>query len=208
MRRLAPVCLALCVFVTPAAAEPITLQFTGTLNSVDPDVAHALDIGDSFEFALTYETGPPRSTGSLFNIYDGTIAGRIGGYSFDSMSAGTGILASKRSGGLSFEYDGFAALFGNALPGGWRGRALIFDFFDPLTTPGELPGVVGPEAAMQFGFYYARPDPSGNPPEGKLVAGQADSIHKVPEPGALLLLSLGVLGFVPRVSRRLLRKRS
>ena len=104
MRRLAPVCLALCVFVTPAAAEPITLQFTGTLNSVDPDVAHALDIGDSFEFALTYETGPPRSTGSLFNIYDGTIAGRIGGYSFDSMSAGTGILASKRSGGLSFEY--------------------------------------------------------------------------------------------------------
>ena len=207
MYRLAVLCLALGSFAAPAAAEPVTLQFRGMLTSVDPDVGHALSLDDTFEFSLTYET-VPRSTSFFFNLYDGTIAGRIGRYGFDSIRTGTGIQASKGSGDLYFENDFFSGAFGEALPGGWRGRALTFNFSDPWTTPGDLPTSIGPTAAMQFGFYYAVPDGSGTPPAGQLVSGEASSIRRIPEPGTLLLLGLGALGVVPRVARRFRQPRA
>jgi hypothetical protein len=202
MRWLALAAVALCPIVAPAGAEPITLQFTGTLTSVHPDVAHALSAGDPFEVTLTFEN-TPRSTSPFWVAYDASFSASIGGYDILPIHAGTGLLSSLRSDSDFFEMDGFGHLPGDLLPGDWGPRLFAFWFSDPTTPLGQLPTSVNPGATMNFDVFYTQRGPDGSESGGHATSGSATSIRRIPEPttGLLLLLGLAPLGV------RTLRKR-
>jgi hypothetical protein len=186
----------------PLHAEPVTLQLFGSLNFVSSDIAHAMSIGDGFEFTLSYDTDAPFSQfGSLRDYETGALSWSLAGYSGGAPILGgqgpqSSLVSDSR---FHVELDSwFTSVLHPAstvLPGDWGLRALYVFYNDAATFPGQLPTAVHPGASMAFSAYYSRLDASGRVGDSAALSatGVATSIHRVPEPSTSLLMGAGGL---------------
>ena len=201
-RRVVMMFCGLFLAARPLHAEPVTLQLFGSLNFVSSDIAHAMSVGDGFEFRLSYDTDAPFSQfGSLYRDYDtGSMWWSLAGFTGTAPIVGdqgpqSSLVSDSR---IQVELDSWFSSSlrppSTVLPGGWGLRALYLFYTDAATTPGDLPTVVHPGASMSFSAYYSRLDADGRVGSAALSAtGVATDIHRVPEPSTSLLVAAGGL---------------
>lgn len=209
MRRLVCCAWLVCALMASTAhAEPVTLMFTGRFTEVPPALAGAFASGDLAQWQLTYDTeqapvGSYPDTSiygqSAFSNWNGSFGSHTLGLS--AGSAGPQQWITKYEGSSSthlnyaVNYYGMNSYFmsGESL-GGFRPWA-FFSGFDLMGGGGAgLPHTALPFENGAFSLYYR----DAGTDRVTQLAGQIDTVVRVPEPTSLMLLAAGALAFVAR----------
>jgi hypothetical protein len=210
MRLLRLMLLAFLVSATPAAAEPITLHFSGHVTNTDATVASAFSTNTTFRFSLTYDpswidTFAFTPTTGLFIFPEATSpevfdwSATVGNYHYSrSGPAHLRTSTTTSSAGLGLDTSIAApSATGDVIPIGsqpWYPVALDVGFLFPeLVRNSDSLFPAWPDTPWSGGFslYLARVPGSGA--SHASVQGTIDAVG-VPTPATLPLMAVGFAG--------------
>ncbi|HEY8550827.1 MAG TPA: PEP-CTERM sorting domain-containing protein [Vicinamibacterales bacterium] len=209
-RTLSGALLSLALCGAPAAAEPVTLQFTGEIVDISAGLNGAFTSGDLATWLVSYETEqtPDRPTPEIaiygpraFSQFSGT----FGAYGVDIDPTHRQQWAMTRDGedgfhaGWAVNYYGTA---GYSMIGAPIGTLTPWSFISDVILSLPSNGLPTSGAAMgpgTFALYYR----DNARDEVHYVEGRITGVQKIPEPGTAALVGIGIaFAYIYRRRRR------
>lgn len=191
MKRCVFAVLMLAACIATAGAAPVSLTFTGTILSTDPNGPYA-GVSGSFSGGLTYDTvgsdilEPPPDVGNYMFLESP--------YNFFLNLPGSSIFSP--SSGVGVYDDGGAGIFASdtiELSTKFQGIGYIAMLTGPNSS---FAGDAIPETSLVTSFWETGTFNIWGPAFAVWLVGSIDSVSAVPEPATLPLLVLGLLGLV------------